>query len=593
MKAWKKSYVSILALLSLVLAPVAPADDSHSAASPPKCGEYSYLALNNDGIWRRTPQRGIPILVRGGDEASFHVKPEAAELNEIPVYDTIIVGGGLSGLTAGVYLTDGHKKVLMLEKENQLGGLAAGGERWGIRYARGAAYFSAPDGNQVSIFDHVGLGNYAEKYAIPEPIDSYLWNGKLYKDVWEHEALAELPKNFSLFKHALEAVAEKIPTQPIEDSHLLQWDKMTAAEWIRKMPKSMAARRDPESKQAYAEFKADKRINKEDPMKEVIEFVDLFSRSALGRESHEISATAFANFYISEIAPRYTGPMGSGDIANRLSEILASRAKEFKAKTGSTVTRIKQLPEGGLEITYVRNGDVHSVHARKVIFAGPIGMAPELIEGFAEKAPQHAKVISGLEYAHYSVHNVFVEGHPFRESYDLWIRDQKYSQKDPTDVILGRWQDPKIKGYLGTRDFKTEPGDETGILTIYHPLPENAVGKGYSNQAAIQAAESALIRTEEMLGPLIKAQSGKEIKVRAIETNRWPYSIHIVKPGWLSDAKILNEPVGDIHFANNNMGLPSVEEAMYRGQTAAQRILRELETAPEAGALLRVGGATK
>ena len=42
-------------------------------------------------------------------------------------HDVVIVGGGLAGLSAAVYLTDQGKSILLLEKEATLGGLASGG----------------------------------------------------------------------------------------------------------------------------------------------------------------------------------------------------------------------------------------------------------------------------------------------------------------------------------------------------------------------------------------------------------------------------------------------------------------------------------
>lgn len=40
-------------------------------------------------------------------------------------YDAAIIGGGLTGLTAAVYLARGGKSVIILEKEKQIGGLAS------------------------------------------------------------------------------------------------------------------------------------------------------------------------------------------------------------------------------------------------------------------------------------------------------------------------------------------------------------------------------------------------------------------------------------------------------------------------------------
>ncbi|MFA6801547.1 MAG: oleate hydratase, partial [Acholeplasmataceae bacterium] len=41
------------------------------------------------------------------------------------MYDVIIVGGGIAGLTAAAYLTKDNKKVLLLEKEDKVGGLVS------------------------------------------------------------------------------------------------------------------------------------------------------------------------------------------------------------------------------------------------------------------------------------------------------------------------------------------------------------------------------------------------------------------------------------------------------------------------------------
>jgi protoporphyrinogen oxidase len=546
---------------------------------PIKCPKaFSFLATPQKGeTWLKTPKRKIPILLRGADEASFDGHSGKTPLNEIPEYDTVVVGGGLSGLTAGVYLTDkpGHK-TLLLEKEPLMGGLAAGGERWGARYARGAAYFSPPEGDQVPVFEHIGLSDYKNRFEIKAPIDSYLWNGKLYHDVWEPEALSELPKSFALFKLALQKVDDKIPTQPMESSGQLQWDHLSAAEWVRSIPRRASHWKDPEARKLYEAFKNDPRLDRKDPMKEVIEFLNLFSRSALGWETDHVSATAFTNFYISEISERYTGTTGSGDIAQRLGEILKERSADINVRSGSAVRNIRQ-DEDGVEVTYERDGELYTVRSKRLIFSAPLGQAPKLIPALETDFPAQAKLLSGLEYAHYSVHNVFVEGHPWRDSYDLWMRDRKYTDGDPTDVILGRWQDPKIYGYSGMRDFQKDPRDGLGILTVYHPLPKEAVGSGYTDAQAIEVAEQAVERTEAMLGPLLRDRWGTSIKVKAIETNRWPYSIHIVKPGWLTQAKSLTAPLGHIYLANNNMGVPSVEEAMYRGRTAAQAVLKSLE----------------
>lgn len=47
-------------------------------------------------------------------------------------------------------------------------------------------------------------------------------------------------------------------------------------------------------------------------MSDVIDFLNLYSRSALGSVNEDISAMGYANFYLSELEPRFTTPFGTG-----------------------------------------------------------------------------------------------------------------------------------------------------------------------------------------------------------------------------------------------------------------------------------------
>jgi phytoene dehydrogenase-like protein len=52
-------------------------------------------------------------------------------------YDAIVIGGGLSGLTAGITAAKRGKKILLLEKHLTVGGLAAGFTRKGYYFDSG------------------------------------------------------------------------------------------------------------------------------------------------------------------------------------------------------------------------------------------------------------------------------------------------------------------------------------------------------------------------------------------------------------------------------------------------------------------------
>ena len=59
------------------------------------------------------------------------------------IYDTLIIGCGFTGLSAGMALAKKGKKVLILEKENSPGGLAS--------------TFNFKDGSEVENFIIIGL----------------------------------------------------------------------------------------------------------------------------------------------------------------------------------------------------------------------------------------------------------------------------------------------------------------------------------------------------------------------------------------------------------------------------------------------------
>lgn len=527
--------------------------------------------------------KSYPVRVRGGESASFLPQvPDKDAAVDPKRYDAIIVGGGLAGMTAAAYLSDHGKSVLLLEKEEALGGIAASGMlRTGISFDRGVAYWTDATEEQNKLLEHIGLGGYQERHSIPEPTDSYFWKGKLYSGIWDEETLKQLPASFALFKSELQRADKEglIPNQPFEEAARLELDAMTAAQWIRGMPEIAAGRTEEEAKKLYERFDSDKSIPHEDPMRDVVDLMDLYCRSALGANANQVSAAAFANFYISEIVTRYTTPLGTGEAASLIERILRQRANLVVIKLRSPGRSIRQDADGA-EVLYLEKGKARRARAGHAIFAAQLKFAPEIVQGLADS--ERARAIRDLAYSHYSVHVVFTKGHPYRASYDTWTRARDYTERDFTDVILGRWMDPVIRGYEGMRDFKKEPQDDQGILTLYHPFSHPMGLKPrdskWERRHLEEVARQAVARLIDLYSPLLEERWGTKIEVRSVETNRWPFSVHVAKPGHFTRlAKELRKPFGRVFFANNNLGTPSFEEALFRGHCAANNILKRLD----------------
>lgn len=529
------------------------------------------------------------VKVLGGDESSFQQMPEGnyEVIRDADSYDSIVVGAGLAGLAAATYMTEPKysKKVLILEKEDHVGGLATGGMIDGNGYSRGAAYWTDPFPEEMAILKHIGLGHYEKQLPIPDPIDSYWVRGKLYRGIWDKKTVEELPASFALFRHELIKANDEnlIPNQPFEDfdspkfKGKMDLDRKNTAEWIRNMPDISRGRKDKTSKKLLARFDeeiANGRLNKDDPMIDVIELMDLYCRSALGDTSEKISAMAFANFYISEIVTRYTSSVGTSIAAMEMVTMLNKRPELATIRTSTPVIKIVNQPDH-VEVQYLDQGKVHQVNAQYVVFSAQLKQAPKVIEGFTQQAPEQAALMANLGYSHYSVHGVEIKGHPFTKlgAYDTWMHATDYTTADPTDFILGRW--------VQTHGFKPVPNDDTDILTIYHPLPQSAMGHYSAEDAAKIAAygtERVLDEAQPIFDPAFTADPDwKNKSVVSITTNVWPYSCHIAEPGhYINKVKIMRKNFGRVFFANNNLGTPAFEEALFRGHCGANNVLNRL-----------------
>lgn len=116
-----------------------------------------------------SPWRGDDFSVghkmRNGDIPDF---PDKVEME----VDFVIVGGGMSALTAAHKLKDHN--FLLLEQYSQLGGQARGENHNGLWYSLGAAYFVDLEGEVGALCDEFGL----KPVSIGPEKNSYFWQNK-------------------------------------------------------------------------------------------------------------------------------------------------------------------------------------------------------------------------------------------------------------------------------------------------------------------------------------------------------------------------------------------------------------------------------
>lgn len=494
------------------------------------------------GTFRSASDEGTVVLARvpaTEPSVSYSVLGKSARVPEVPavapaprsgVLDVVIVGGGLSGLTTLYKLRD--KKARLLEWGDETGGLASQATRKHVTYARGAAYFTRPDGAVLDLYRELGLGD-PRKQEIREPIDSYWVNGRLVKDIWGR-GLDQLPSDFRRFKQFLESLdgAGLIGEVPFESAprKVRLFDSISAAELIEEFPR-------------------------------VKPLVDLYCRSALGNTSENVSALVFLNFYIDEIGPRYAFPGGTAGVTARLRQRIAEKDPSM-IETGCYVHDVHHRPDGSVEVRYVKDGKAEALLCREAVVAAPVSAAARIV---TDLPAARRKLFESVEHAHYLVHNVFTPELVFDKSYDTWVKGASF-----TDVIVGRWQEAAIEGKPVPR--------KGGVLTVYQPLPREMWSMELTDEQVKTQARKVLGELARMF-PRLKKQAAIEV-----ETSRWPQSIHITRPGLVTELDAaMRAPHGNVLFGSSNLGVPSFEEAIHRGLVAAEAARARLERLEGAG----------
>lgn len=87
----------------------------------------------------------------------------------------------------------------------------------------------------------------------------------------------------------------------------------------------------------------------------------------------------YANFYLSELEPRFTTPFGTGIVINSILERLKA-APNTHIKTNSPVISIKNVKDGA-EVRYLHKGKGRIAKAKVVVYSAQLTFAPRMIEG--------------------------------------------------------------------------------------------------------------------------------------------------------------------------------------------------------------------
>ena len=273
-------------------------------------------------------------------------------------HDAVIVGGGVSGLTAAYRMQ--HRDFLLLEKEPHWGGNAYGMEYQGSTYGTGSAFLGKEE-YSYSFAKEIGM----HMLPIDSP-DGSIIRGEFIPDMWG-DGLNKLPyppivrDAFKKFKKEMMAIDLEKRGQELFNVPFSDFIKLYPAE--------------------------------------IRQWWDAFGPSNWGATSDE-TAAALAIGELQEMAAesridsRYTWPGGLGAITKKLADLLLSKFAD-RMQTGATIVAV--VPgKDEVQVTYMFGGESKTVSAKVVIMATPKFITRRIVEGVPDKQSAAMKQINSM-----------------------------------------------------------------------------------------------------------------------------------------------------------------------------------------------------
>ncbi len=327
-------------------------------------------------------------------------------------HNLVIVGGGISGLTAA-YRT-GEGDVLLLEKERQLGGNSRSSVFRDATCSIGAAYVYR-DTVEGKMAAELGLD-----LSTINSWDGTVDNGVHVTDTWG-DGLKSLPYR----REAIQQFAdcrEKLAAIEVSPVH----DDIPLSNLI----------------EPYGP--------------EVNRWWLAFCRSTWGGAPTEIAASLPIEELKTWTQPdrndvRTTWSGGVGALAQKLSERVRAR-RGVRVADGATVLSVSNHPTH-VEVLYWRDGLVTRVTAKAAIVATPQLVTSRIV---ADLPKQQVNAMRQFRYNPYCVVNLVFDRPVKRLGYDTWFPGRAF-----TDVVAADWMD---------RDRPSAGRPKHQIMTCYVPL---------------------------------------------------------------------------------------------------------------------------
>src|SRR5579863_5160929 len=430
--------------------------------------------------------------VEGEDNRICHQVRDGKIFTRPPVsarHDMVIVGGGVSGMTAA-YLLRSHD-FLLLEKEPHWGGNAFLMDYQGSAYATGSAFLGKSE-YAYSFAKEIGLE--------PLPVhdrDSTIIKGEWIGNTWA-AGLDKLPypaavrEGFKKFKKDMLAIDL--------EKRAFELDNLPFSDFMKGYP--------PEVKQWW----------------------DNFGPSNWGATTENTAARLaideLQDIGSDEVPDFYTWPGGLGALTKRLTELLQPN---FADRMQASATTIAVVPgKKDVQVTYMQGAELKTVTAKAVIMATPKFITRRIVHGLPEK---QREAMHKIRYIPYPVVNLIFDKPVFNKSYDTWCPGNTF-----TDFIVADWVVRNQPGYR----------QKHNILTCYTPMRED--DRGYLlTESSTRKIAVTVLKDFQKLFP------GSNVDPIEVHIYRRGHPLYMSTPGLYTTVQpLVREPMDRVFFANTD-----------------------------------------
>ena len=469
------------------------------------------------------------------------------------LYDCLVIGGGMSGLAAAWKLARlGISDVLVLERNDQPGGLCRADTIGGVQAARASAYPSFPfNADMIDLYRDLGFIKKEGKiridpqFVIQPPYDRLYINKQWVSDPFSEQGISELPVSKKV-RGELNALVEAL-------DKLWEWEDAGGRSAFDCPVDSASPQMRSLDRQTLGEY-----VQSKGWSLEMIKIFDPLLRSAYGLGHERISAWAALDLLSDELLPADPGedapgfPGGNAYFAAALARWLGPK----RILPGATVTRVQQQNKEAL-VTLVRQGKTQALRGRTAIFAAPQFLAPYLLP---DLPADRRKAAQSFEYASYVVANVAVSRTPPGLAYS----NQLTGGFAMSDFIVADW--------AALPDPAGAPLSRRSVLTAYCPL--GAADRSRLLSPSLDEWQARIVSELEQCAP------GTASTVTGFYLYRWGHAFAVpAREALFSAARQLAQtPLGRILFAHADVeGIPTIDHAMASGFRSARQAAQLLE----------------